>query len=70
MAVTDDALPVPFDHGGKFLIRLKPLPAQLRFPVLEEFLGGGGIGIIPQLSERFLEKIGFVQALVGLQKQF
>ena len=36
VALGRDAVPVPLDHGGELLVRLKPLPLEGRPPLLEE----------------------------------
>lgn len=55
LAVGDDALPMPFDHGREFLEGLKPLPAQAALPVLEEASRPAFALVVPELAEGFLE---------------
>jgi hypothetical protein len=53
------------DHLGELIVRLKSLPLQARTPVLEELPRPGLTGVIPQLTEAFLEQVSGVEALVG-----
>jgi len=69
MAVTDDPVPVAFDHGGELLEGLEPLPAQLALPALEELTGPERILVVPELPEGFLEQIRLVEPFVGLQQR-
>jgi len=57
---------VAFDHGGKLLEGLEPLPAQLRFPSLEELPDPERVLVVPELPEGLLEQICLVEPFVGL----
>jgi len=65
MAVTDDSIPVFFNELGKLFKGRQFLPAQLCFPVIKEFACPGRIAVIPKLTERLFQKIGFMQPLIG-----
>jgi len=69
VAVTDDPVPVTLDHVGELLEGLKPLPAQLGFPVLEESPSPERVFVIPELPEGLLEQIRLVEPFVGLQQR-
>src|SRR5689334_22812667 len=64
-AVSGHAIPMTFNHLGKFLIGSKPLPFERRLPVLKETPGPAFALVAPQLTERLLEQIRAVQAFVG-----
>ena len=63
-AVGGDSGPVPVDHLGEVLVGLEALPFEGGSPVLEEASGPPFPPIVPELSERLLEQVGGVQALV------
>lgn len=65
---SDNTVPVSLDHGGKLLQRFKPLPAQLRFPVLKELSRPGRVAVVPELPERLFEHIGLVEPFVCLEQ--
>ena len=67
-AVSGDAVPVTFDHRSEVLEGLEPLPFKCRLPVLEEASRPGLASVVPQLPEGFLEQIGDVEPVVGLQE--
>ena len=67
-AVGGDAVPVTIDRRGELLIGLEPLPHQRRLPVLEEATRPSLAPVVPQLPEGFLEEIGDVEPLVGLEE--
>ena len=69
LAMGHNPIPVPVYHVGELLIRCQTLPLQGGPPVLEEFAGPGGMCVIPQLSEGFLEYIGRVESPVGRQQK-
>jgi len=69
MAVTDNAVPVVFDHVGEFLKGRQSAPSQLRFPVVEKFQGTSRIFVIPELPEGFFEQIGLLDPPVGLEEK-
>ena len=69
MAVTGDAIPMAFDHGGEILKGLESAPAQLGFPVVEKFSSPCGVLVVPQLPERFFEQIGLLDTPVGLEEE-
>jgi len=68
MAVGRDALPMPLDHLGKFLVGLEPLPLERRLPVVEEPTRPAFRLVTPQLTKGLLQKIGRIQPLVGPKK--
>ena len=69
-AIGGDTVPVAFNHLRKLLIRLKALPAELGFPVVEE-LTGPGLGVVGSELIKCLPKdVGSVQPLVGFEQQF
>jgi hypothetical protein len=49
---------VALDHRGEVLEGLQALPAQLRFPIVEEPARPGLRFVIPQLGERLAKQIG------------
>src|SRR5271166_275508 len=63
-----NAVPMPVDHRGEFLVRREPLPLQARAPVLEEASCPTLALVAPQLAEALLENIGRVEPLVGRQQ--
>jgi len=69
VAVGFDAVPVVFDHPGELVEGFQPLPAESVPPLIEEAPRPPWGLVVPQLVERFLEQVGFVQALVGLEQQ-
>src|ERR1700730_9915963 len=68
-AVGGDTVPVALNHRGELLEGLQTLPLQLRTPALEEFPRPSLGVVVPQLTERFLEHIRGVQALVGPEQK-
>src|SRR5450759_78610 len=56
------------NHLSEFFVGFQALPLQARAPVLEESPRPALALVIPELTERFLEKICRVQALVGRQQ--
>ena len=64
-AICRDALPVPFDQGGKLLEGPEPLPLELFLPAGEELASPAFTAIGPELPELLLEQVGGGQALVG-----
>jgi hypothetical protein len=66
--VGGNAVPMPVDHRGEFLVRREPLPLQARAPVLEEASCPTLALVAPQLAETLLENIGRVEPLVGRQQ--
>src|SRR5271157_2883469 len=69
VAVGLDAVPVSFDHIGELLKWLQALPPEGTPPVVEEPTSPGGSVVVPELTERLLEKVGLVQSLVGPEQQ-
>ena len=57
------------DHRGELLEGLQPLPLEGLPPVVEETPCPAGRVVVPQLLERFLQKVGRVQPLVGVEQQ-
>jgi hypothetical protein len=57
-AIRHDAVPVPFDQGGKLLERPEPLPFELLLPAGKELAGSAFPAIGPELAERLLEQVG------------
>src|SRR5438876_2457176 len=70
MAVGHDAIPVLVDQGGELLVRLQALPFERLAPVVKKAACPTRSFVAPQLFERFLEKVGGVQTLVGVEQQF
>lgn len=68
-AVTDDAVPVPFDKIGELLVRSQATPFKLSLPVLEELPGPDGIVVIPELGEGFFEDVGLVESFIRFKEQ-
>jgi hypothetical protein len=50
-----DAVPMALDHGGELLVTIKLLPAQLRFPGIEESPRPTLAVVVPKLTEALLE---------------
>ena len=67
-AVSGDSIPMPIDHLSKLLIGFEPLPLEARAPVLEEFPSPSFTLVIPELTERLLEQLCGVQALISCQQ--
>src|SRR5271167_2112610 len=67
-AIGGDAVPVTIDHRRELLVRLEPSPFKCLLPVLEKAPCPGLAPVVPQLPERFLEQIGDVEPVVGLQQ--
>lgn len=59
---------MPLDHLGKRFIGGQPLPLQRRLPILKKLPCPSLFLIIPELTKRFLQKIGGVQPLVCSQQ--
>src|SRR5678810_1002919 len=57
-AVSGNAIPMPLDHLGKFLIGPKTLPFERRLPVVKKAPGPTFALIAPQLPKGLLEQIG------------
>lgn len=68
LAIGCDSIQMVFDHLSELLIGLQSLPLQTRAPVLKEFARPGLAGVIPQLTEAFLEQVCGVEALVGREQ--
>jgi hypothetical protein len=68
VAVSSNTVPVTVDHRGELLVGLETLPFKCRLPVLEEAPRSGLAPVVPQLPEGFLEQIGDVESVVGLQQ--
>ena len=64
LAISGDPLPVVFYHLGELFIGPQPLPFECIAPVLKEFPGPGLAGVVPELTEGFLQNIGRIEALV------
>ena len=56
------------DHPGELFDGPQPLPLELLFPVFEKSPRPPLAVVISELSERLLEQISRIQALVGSQK--
>jgi hypothetical protein len=67
-AIGGDAVPVTIDHRSELLVGLKPLPFKCRLPVLEKTSRPSLTPAVPQLPEGFLEEVGDVEPVVGLQQ--
>jgi hypothetical protein len=63
-----DAIPVGLDEAGELLERLEALPAQCVAPLVEEPPCPAGSVVLPELGKGLLEKVGLVEALVGLEQ--
>src|SRR5262249_27105922 len=61
-------MPVRLDHPREFLEGLQALPAQPRFPLVEETPCPPWTPVVPKLIEGFLEQVSLVQAPVGLEQ--
>lgn len=57
------------NHVGKLLVRFKPLPAQLGFPVVEELARPGFRVVGPELIEGFPQDVSGVQPLIGIEEK-
>src|SRR3989442_8457983 len=68
VAVGDDPVPVPLDHGCELLVGLEPLPLQALLPALEEGAGPARGLVAPELAEGLFEQVGGVETLVGLEQ--
>src|SRR3970282_2344732 len=64
-AVSGNAIPMTFNHLGKFLIGSKPLPFERRLPVLKEAPCPTFALVAPQLPKGLLEQIRAVQSFVS-----
>ena len=64
LAVGSDSVPVPVDRLGELLVRLQPLPLQLRAPALEELPRPGLAPVVPELSEGLLQHVGGIEPFV------
>ena len=69
MAVADDAVPVPCDHFSEVLEGLKSAPAQVCFPVVEEFPSPGRVLVVPQLAKGLLEQVRLIEPAIGLEQE-
>lgn len=58
LTVGSNAIPMPLDHLGEFLMGLQPLPLQARPPVLKEPPCPALALVAPQLPEGLLEQVG------------
>jgi len=67
-AIRHDAVPVPFDQGGKSLKGAESLPLELFPPAGEELARPACPTRRPELPELLLEQVGRGQALVGPQQ--
>jgi alpha-D-ribose 1-methylphosphonate 5-triphosphate synthase subunit PhnH len=60
---------VAIDHAGEALVGFEALPFETGAPVVEEAARPAFAVVVPELAEGFLEDIGGVQPLVGVQKK-
>ena len=63
-AVGCDPIRMTFDHIGKLLVRLQPLPFEAGAPVLEGLPRPCLAVVIQQLSEALLEQVGGIEPLI------
>src|SRR3990170_3833034 len=68
VAVGNDPVPVPLDHGRELLVGLQPLPLQALLPTLKEGASPARSLVTPELAEGLFEQIGGIEPLVGLEQ--
>jgi len=57
------------NHFGELLIRLEPLPLQLRAPILEEPPRPCFARVVPKLTEGLLQDVRSVEPLVRREQE-
>ena len=68
VAVGGNAGPVAIDHVGELLVGFEPLPLEGVAPAIEETPRASLGLVVPELPEKFLQQVGHVESLVGLEK--
>ena len=67
--ICGDTVPVAFNHLGEVFVGLEPLPLQGGSPVVEKPPGPALGLVVPELAKGFLEEVGRIQSLVGLEER-
>ncbi len=68
--VSGNAIPMPLDHLGKFLMRSKTFPFERCLPVIKNAPGPSFSLIASQLFKGLLGQIGGVEPLISTEQSF